>query len=75
MTLSCSQNDLDLYDRSVDRSIRAETARMGTLANKVVRTERTFYFIGAVRRDVIFSVMAPDLDDAWRSFTTKHRQR
>jgi hypothetical protein len=69
-TLSCSQNDLDLFSRSMDRSLRTCLSSMSTLASKLVRTERTFYFIGAVRRDVIFSVMAPDLDDAWRSFTS-----
>jgi len=70
MTLSCSQNDLDLFSRSMDRSIRTWFSRMGTLTSKLVRTERTFYFIGAVRREVIFSVIAPDLDDAWRSFAS-----
>ena len=68
--VSCSENDLDLFGRSVDRSNGAETAGMNTLDNKAVRTERTFYFIGAAHRDVIFSVMAPDLDAAWRSFSS-----
>jgi hypothetical protein len=43
---------------------------MGTFAGKLVRTERTFYFIGATRRDVVFSVMATDLEEAWRNFNS-----
>ena len=35
---------------------------------KLVRTERSFYFIGANPREVIFSVAAKNLEEAWHAF-------
>lgn len=36
--------------------------------SKLVRAERNFYFVGAHRREVIFSVAAQDLEGAWAAF-------
>jgi site-specific DNA-methyltransferase (adenine-specific) len=66
ISFSCYQFSLDLFSDPMDRSNR--NTPMGTFAGKLVRTERTFYFIGATRREIVFSVTATDLDDAWRNF-------
>ncbi|MFZ0634661.1 MAG: site-specific DNA-methyltransferase [Candidatus Acidiferrales bacterium] len=63
------QIDLDLWPDSVDRSIAAQISVMGTeVTARLVRSERNFHFIGASRREVVFSVAAVDLQDAWRKF-------
>jgi hypothetical protein len=41
--------------------------RMAPLT-KLVQRECRFYFIGLVRREVIYSVEAPSLDAAWQAF-------
>jgi site-specific DNA-methyltransferase (adenine-specific) len=70
ISLSCFQFSLDLFRDPMDRSKEAKRQAMSPLPAKLVRTERTFYFIGAMRRDVVFSVVAADLDDAWRNFNS-----
>jgi site-specific DNA-methyltransferase (adenine-specific) len=70
VSFSCYQFSLDLFSDPVDRSNRAESAAMSAFAGKLVRTERTFYFIGAAHREIVFSVMAADLDHAWRDFNS-----
>jgi hypothetical protein len=52
----------------MDRSVAEQRPPMSALAGKIVRTDRVFYFIGALRREVVFSVSATDMADAWRSF-------
>jgi hypothetical protein len=68
ISVSCFQFSLDLFSDSVDRSKDAESLPMTALPTKLVRTERTFYFIGAMRREVVYSVAAANLDDAWHKF-------
>ncbi len=63
------QISVDLCSVSVDRSSVAEThARNRTLVAKLVQQERKFYFVGANQREVIYSVEAESLDDAWQKF-------
>ncbi len=63
------QIDLDLWSRSMDRSDRANGAMMsGSTTGKLVRRERNFYFVGAIRREVVFEAAAEDMDEAWRRF-------
>ncbi len=67
--VACSENDLDLYRGSVDRSGSTGTRAMGTLpSGKLVRRERSYYFVGESRREVIYSVAAATLDEAWQKF-------
>jgi hypothetical protein len=40
---------------------------------KLVQQERRFYFIGRLKREVIFSVLAESLDDAWQKFRASGR--
>jgi len=35
---------------------------------KLVSRERKFNFVGSIRRDVVFTVVAEDMADAWRQF-------
>ncbi len=37
-------------------------------SGKLVRQERTYYFIGTHRREVVYSVAAGTLEEAWRKF-------
>jgi hypothetical protein len=69
MTVNCYEIDLDLDARSMDRSIRRGTRAMDALnSGKLVRRERSYYFVGTFRREVIYSVVADDMEDAVRKF-------
>jgi site-specific DNA-methyltransferase (adenine-specific) len=69
---------LDLASDPVDRSssalsslrIRAEQMSGRT---KLVQQERRFYFIGQAKREVIFTVRADSLDEAWSKFRASGR--
>jgi site-specific DNA-methyltransferase (adenine-specific) len=62
--------DLDSNHRSMDRSMRSGTRAMNALsAGKLVRRERSFYFIGTFRREVVYSVVADDMEEAVRKFS------
>jgi site-specific DNA-methyltransferase (adenine-specific) len=65
ISVSCYHFSLDLFADPVDRS---KPPVMSASPAKLVRTERTFYFIGSACREIVFSVTAPDLDTAWRNF-------
>ena len=69
MTADCYEIDLDLDARSMDRSISHGTRAMDALTSgKLVRRERSYYFVGTFRREVIYSVVAEDMEDAVRKF-------
>jgi site-specific DNA-methyltransferase (adenine-specific) len=62
-------NDLDLAAHFVDRSSNANFHSMALQdSNRVVHSELTFYFVGAHRREVLFSTHAASLEDAWTRF-------
>ncbi len=68
-SITCQQIDLDLDLGSVDRSMVTDTWAMGaSVSGKLVRRERSYYFVGATRRDVVFSVRADTLEEAWLKF-------
>ena len=73
-SVSTSQIDLDLCCLSVDRSVLLGTSPMDAPASaRLVRRERSYYFVGAHRREVIYSVAAADLEEAWDRFrSTAH---
>ena len=61
--------DLDLLSGSMDRSFETRSAGMESqVTTRVIQTDRNFHFIGAVRREIVFSVAAEDVQDAWRKF-------
>jgi DNA methylase len=61
-------SSLDLRAQFMDRSDRADGAMPMTLPSKVVHQERKYFFIGLDRREVIYSVAAPSLEEAWKGF-------
>jgi predicted RNA methylase len=69
VTLNFSEISLDLFTDPVDRSTWMKSPPMETApTTRLVRRERNFYFVGAARREVVFSASATDLDDAWSKF-------
>ncbi|HKW90098.1 MAG TPA: site-specific DNA-methyltransferase [Candidatus Acidoferrales bacterium] len=69
ISVSCLEFSLDLFRDPVDRSNWTTSPAMPDPATiRLVRRERNYYFVGALRREVIFSASADDLDDAWRKF-------
>ncbi len=70
MTAMALEIDLDPSHRFMDRSMGSGTRAMDTLKpGRLVRTERSFYFIGTFRREVVYSVVAEDMDEAVRKFS------
>jgi len=65
ISVVCLHFDLDPSPRSMDRSRSPVTDVPPT---RLVRRDRNFHFVGASRRDVVFTVAADDLTAAWTSF-------
>ncbi len=60
--------DLDLRTCFMDRSTQqVTTAEMAPTA-KLVHQERKYYFVGSFRREVIYTVIAPSIEEAWKEF-------
>jgi hypothetical protein len=60
--------------RFVDRSSSGKRRPMSTgTTNKLVHTERSFYFVGADRREIVFATTAASLEDAWLRFRASGR--
>ena len=69
MTASCIEIDLDLDEGSMDRSVCTGTRAMNALnSGKLVRRERSFYFVGSYRREVVYSVAAESMEEALAKF-------
>ena len=67
--VSIHQIDLDLFRDSMDRSIETRNVVMESeVKARRIRSERNYHFVGAYRREIVFSVVAVDLQDAWRKF-------
>lgn len=63
------RNDLDLAPHFVDRSSNANFQSMALSdSNRIVHTSLTFHFVGANRREVLFTTTAASLEDAWTRF-------
>jgi site-specific DNA-methyltransferase (adenine-specific) len=62
------QNTLDLRALFVDRSIEGMRPVQTALPSRLVHRERKYYFVGVCRREVIYSVAADTLEEAWQSF-------
>jgi hypothetical protein len=61
-------SSLDLRACFVDRSGSGSPAPKMATASKLVHRERKYFFVGVYRREVIYSVAAESLEDAWRQF-------
>jgi hypothetical protein len=68
------QFDLDLRAIFVDRSSREAVPVPMVLTSTLVHRERKYYFVGAHRREVIYSVAADSLADAWKKFQSSPQQ-
>jgi site-specific DNA-methyltransferase (adenine-specific) len=72
LRVDCAQIDLDPDTVSVDRSERGQVQepnleRRGS-STPLVHRERKYFFIGLVQREVIFTVSADSLEEAWNHF-------
>lgn len=45
-----------------------------TLTSTLVHRERKYFFVGAHRREVVYSVVADSLEEAWKSFQSSPHQ-
>jgi hypothetical protein len=53
----------------VDRSSNANSHSMALSdSNRIVHSSLTFHFVGANRREVLFTTSAASLEDAWTRF-------
>ena len=68
LSVSCMQISVDLFSGSMDRSLRTPTRPMDSRSGKLVRRDRSFYFVGAHRREVIYSVSAENMEEALQKF-------
>jgi len=68
---ACFLSPLDLEPRSMDRSGKPTLPGHMTLLSKAVYRECKYFFVGVDRREVIFTVVAPSLEEAWKAFRSK----
>jgi len=74
ISVSCFEFSLDPFPDPMDRSDRAQSRDAEMSARlQLVQQERRFYFIGRLKREVIFTVLADSLDDAWEKFRASGR--
>jgi site-specific DNA-methyltransferase (adenine-specific) len=63
-----AETSLDLFGRFVDRSEDVGSNMGSPPHSRLVYRESKFFFVGSCRREVIYSVVALNLDEAWRYF-------
>jgi site-specific DNA-methyltransferase (adenine-specific) len=69
LSVACMQISVDLFNGSMDRSMCTHTRPMNSsLSETLVRRDRNFYFVGAHRREVVFSVSADNMEEALQKF-------
>ncbi len=64
----CFHSSLDLRAVFVDRSGEETQRKQMTLPSRLVHRECKYFFVGADDREVVYSVVAPSLEAAWKSF-------
>jgi site-specific DNA-methyltransferase (adenine-specific) len=74
VTAECFQSSLDLRAVFVDRSMREAAPVPMTLTTTLVHRERKYFFVGALRREVVYSVVAESLEEAWKRFQSSPQQ-
>jgi site-specific DNA-methyltransferase (adenine-specific) len=69
ISASCLQISVDLRSRSMDRSRSTGNLHVTDAPpTRLVRRDRNFHFVGANPRDVVFTVAADDMAEAWTRF-------
>ena len=64
----CYKNSLDLRALFMDRSGSQVRGPVMASPSKLVHRERKYFFVGAYQREIVFSVAAESLEEAWRKF-------
>lgn len=67
--------DLDLRTTFVDRSGKQADCSMMTFTSKLVHRERKYFFVGMHQREIIYSVVAPSIEEAWKSFQASRQSK
>jgi site-specific DNA-methyltransferase (adenine-specific) len=62
------ETSLDLFAGFVDRSGNVGSNPEPPSHSRLVYRESKFFFVGSYRREVVYSVVALNLDEAWRHF-------
>ncbi len=69
ISVSCLQFFVDLRSRSMDRSRSTQNPHVTDAPpTRLVRRDRNFHFVGANPRDIVFTVAATDMAEAWTRF-------
>jgi len=69
LSVSCGAFSLDLNSDPMDRSSSALNRALGmSTETKLVHQERSYYFVGNSRREVVYSVVAENMDEAMQKF-------
>jgi site-specific DNA-methyltransferase (adenine-specific) len=71
LTANHFEGRLDLHALFMDRSIRQVNLENLAPSSKLVHRERKYFFVGSNRREVIYSVIAVSLEEAWKSFQSE----
>jgi hypothetical protein len=64
----CYKSSLDLRALFMDRSGSRVSGPVMATPSKLVHRERKYFFVGAHQREIVFSVAAESLEEAWRKF-------
>jgi len=62
------ETSLDLFAGFVDRSESVSPSVETPAQSRLVYRESKFFFVGSYRREVIYTVVAPTLEEAWKCF-------
>jgi len=68
MRVDCYSNSLDLRAVFVDRSGEQTQRKQMALPSRLVHRECKYFFVGTNDREVVYSVIARSLEEAWESF-------
>jgi site-specific DNA-methyltransferase (adenine-specific) len=74
VSVDCYSSSLDLCSLFMDRSIVEGASVEMALTPRLVHRERKYFFVGASPREVVYSVVAGSLEEAWKSFRSSPRQ-
>jgi site-specific DNA-methyltransferase (adenine-specific) len=74
LTAVAFPSSLDLRAVFMDRSIGEAAPVEMTLPSRLVHRERKYFFVGAFKREVVYSVVAESLQEAWESFQASPHQ-
>ena len=71
---ACYASSLDLRGVFVDRSVDEAVPVGMAPTTQLVHRERKYFFVGASQREVVYSVVADSLQEAWTSFRASSSQ-